>query len=171
MDTRIDKRQISDNVQLKKRRTVTVEMEIQVVFNIGLSVEDLTLSVNHERQTLDLFIPFDPKVLKIVDQNYKIIAIRQKKDPTGQKKLTGNFADSVDDWKHIIDGANRVFNTHQTSLTELDRWGNPIEKEALEKIIPTLVKIFEPLVAVGGNAYGVNIKFGNYSRFRLLCKY
>lgn len=170
VDTWIDRLPLTKTVEVRKGTSVTVEMDIQTIVNIGLPVENLNLTVDHQKRVFNLSIPADPRIIELVQQDFRVINVRQEGQKATRPGAVAQLTGSLDGEDLVVGKThfNKIFKANQPNLKDLRIMENSLERKNLNAVLPTLIKTFEPLVRAGRNGYEVRVHFGHRGRFYLL---
>jgi len=149
-DTRIDRKVISSNIYLKSNYRAEVKMEIVTIVKLGFDIDQVILSIDHQKQRFRLSISNTPRYMGLVYQDYKILKVNNEvyvPHPGGtERAVLRNKA------------LENLFKQHKPEPSELDICDKPLTQSALETILPTLIKTLEPSMSLPVSCYHAQVK-------------
>ena len=156
---RSETKKISESINASGTCKATVDMDIITICEIGYTIDDLIVSVNHSEQCFFITISATPRLLNIISQDYHVRSLSTKSDGPCtcddciSCTKTCRCKVSESDLK-------KLFNDHKPEISELQSLKDPLGAEEADRIIPDLRKILEPAISLPPGLYEVKLEFG-----------
>ena len=162
VDTRIQSKTTSGKLKVSSDYKIKAKEDIISIVNLGLDVDGIQVEADHIKQQFDIYIPKNPRLLKVVYEDHKLMkesnAYRCNCSWEDYEKKVSyveqeNFADN--DMKNIM--ANRIKNSIESRSICNKRFSNKVKKQ----FITVLKKAFESSISISHSCYKVVLHFGS----------
>lgn len=151
-DIRTHKKTVKGQLTLANGSTATVTMEIETKLAIGFKAETFRYETIHNAQELRAFVSDDPRIIKVLKQDFKVQHVDYTFSclaPPCNLGATLNEADFL-----------AIFEKNKDNPQSLPESKSKIQTNIDKLLIPVVVKVAEPALALPHSCYNLVLHFG-----------
>ena len=159
METRQYSYPISGNISVGSKFLASIDMQSLYIAWVGIDLENISVELNHNRQMFAVYIPDEPRLMKSIFEDYKVLNVNNTMQIDCDMKNT-----IVKRQEKTIPPAKlkRLYKKNKLPIQNTNILNAQLDHtKTLILLEPLIQKTFEQAIALFHSCYGVELYFGN----------